>query len=134
LPDEVHSLAALEANSERVAKYLRRSRGAVPDKSRIAVTLDSGLVAQMNAACEAKGIVRDAFLERFIQFLVLGDDEYNSCISPLIKAAELLNNPRHEYAWNHHPYEDLIMTDGELDAAQRLPKDLSRLLEEPAND
>lgn len=134
LADEVESLAKLKPNSERAKKHLRQLRGAVPDKARIAVTLDADLVTRLNAVCEEKGIVRDAFLEEFIKFLVLGDHDGGSCSSPLVKAAELLGNPRHEYVWDQHPYEELTMTDREVDAVHRLPKDLIRLFEGENND
>lgn len=128
-PGEVESLEELEPNTEKSAKYVRQLRGALSNKVRIAVTLEKSLVERMNKACAKKGIVRDAFIENFIRFLALGDEEHGSCISPLVKVAELLCNPRHEYDFSHHPYEDLSMSDEVVDAVLRLPRDLSRFFE-----
>lgn len=129
LPDEVEDINSLRRNSDSAAKYLRQMRGSLGDKRRIAVTLDSDLVQRMNEVCKCKGIVRDAFLEQFIEYLVLGDHEHESCISPLVKAEVLLSNPRHEYDYSHHPYESLVLSDDDLKTATRLPKNLNELFD-----
>lgn len=129
LPEEVELLESLESNTEKSGKYLRQMRGALSNKERISVTLDKKLVKRMNKVCEEKCIVRDAFIEQFIKFLVLGDHEHGSCISPLDKVAVLLGNPRHEYEYkqHHHPYEQLSMTDEEVEKILNYPDSLSEI-------
>ena len=107
---ELDHLEKLSPNSEKVAKYLRQQRGAIPGKQKMVMTLDEELVSRMNQVCEAKGIVRDAFLEDFITYLLIGDSE-RDIVSPLLKASEYLNDPRRDWDQSEKPYEELHMTD-----------------------
>jgi hypothetical protein len=108
---EVDELEKIPANSPRARHYFRQLRGAIPEKARLAITLDDELVSRINAVCRAKGVVRDAFIESYIEFLVNGDKEGGSCISPLVKAAAILSNPRHEYDYSRPPYIEHHLSD-----------------------
>ena len=133
LAAEVEELEKLPANSARAQRFLRQLRGAIPDKARLAITLDTDLVERINAACQSKGIVRDAFIESYIWFLAHGDTEGDSCISPLVKAADFLRNPRREYNHAKHPYVGLYWSDEEV-ASAATPIDLKAIFGEPSDE
>lgn len=124
LPGEIDELRTLRPNTPRMAKVLRKERESLPDKVRIAVTLDVSLVEEMNVVCRSKGIVRDAFIESVIRFLAFGDEWGESCISPLVKAAALLSEPRREFNYHNHPHADLHATEEEREEAGRFLRSL----------
>lgn len=130
---EVDDLAEVPPNSPRAQRVLRQLRGAIPDKARIAITLDTELVKRINEVCAEKGIVRDAFIESYIAFLVLGDFAEGTCISPLEKARAILSDPRHEYYSAHPTYIDLHLPEEDISAATK-PLDLQALFREKRNE
>lgn len=130
---EVDELEKLPANSAGAQRLLRQLRGAIPDKARFAITLDTDLVERINAACKSKGIVRDAFIESYIRFLTQGDIEGDSCISPLVKAADFLRNPRREYSYSTPPYIDLYWSEEDMASAAN-PIDLKTLFREASDE
>lgn len=133
LGDEVDELDKIPANSARTQRYLRQLRGSIPDKTRLAITLDTVLVNRINAVCKGKGVVRDAFIESYIDFLVRGDVEHGSCVSPLAKAAAILSCPRRDYNFAHLAYGEHHLSDADL-AQVGKPTNFDEYFEEQRNE
>lgn len=103
LPHEVDLLSELPSHSERAAKFSKLSAQWFEDqKTRLGLKLDSELVQRINDVCREKGIVRDNFIETFLDFLVEGyEGEPSSLASPLGKVYELINDPYFEAYGTH---------------------------------
>src|SRR5574341_1163296 len=96
-------------------------------KKRLNITVDRGTAKSMNKLCREKRIPRDRFVSMYVDFLVKGDPE-GSCISPLVKAAQLIRDPRHEYmsSAGNNPYDDLHIPESTVQALDELLGDLVR--------
>lgn len=120
LPGEVKLLQELPVNSERAAKYVRlTSQSGEEQKTRFSLKLDSALVDQVTDLCRRKGIPRDLFIERFLDFLVNGyendGDLFDDVPAPLGKAYELITNPYWDADGELNIYEDLHYHDALFD-------------------
>jgi hypothetical protein len=81
-------------------------------KKKVVLTLETSVLAKLNAVCKEKGVLRDAFLESYLAYLL--KDNENDIGPPLYRILELLENPRTMYGWlpdGHRlmPYEELIV-------------------------
>lgn len=98
LPAEVDLLSEIPPHSERAARFSRLSAQWFEDqKTRLGLKLDSALVQRINDVCHEKGIVRDAFIGTYLDFLVDGYEGASDFVgSPLGKVYELIKDPYYE--------------------------------------
>jgi len=114
LPREVELLSELPPNSERAARFSKLSAQWFEDqKTRLGLKLDTALVQRINDVCREKGIVRDAFIGTFLEFLVDGyEGDSESVGSPLGKVFALIEDPYYEaYAGNINIYKRRLHLD-----------------------
>lgn len=138
LPDEIHSLSMIAANSEKGGRYLRENSGLSSvweidgvSPVKVNLNLDKEIVQDMNTVCNEKNVPRDVFMNDFLRFLVHGAAN-GFCGSPLAIASDLITNPRSQYVFNDGErsyYEDLSVTDEFVGAQERQHSELLRLAE-----
>ena len=122
LPIELDYLSRIKANSPMAAGLQKSARLASKSaKKKVVFTLETSVLGKLNAVCKEKGVLRDAFLESYLTYL-LKDDE-NDIGPPLYRILELLENPRTMYGWlpdgnRLMPYEELNV-DVRLEKNQR---------------
>ncbi len=116
LKEELDYLRQLPENSPK-GKKLSRTLLSNMDAQRLNITLPLALAEDISQVCGKIGVSRDAFVDTFIDFLVNGDQDFGSCVSPLVKIEAMLDNPRFEYCAveNANPYDSLIWTDESVD-------------------
>lgn len=111
LPVELDYLRRIKANSSIAAKFHKSVRLASKSKKKkVVLTLDKSLLEELNGICREKGVLRDAFIESYLTYL-LKDDE-NDIGPPLYRILELLKDPRTMYGWlpdgdRYMPYDEL---------------------------
>lgn len=128
LPQEVDLLGELPPNLERATRFSKLSAQWFEDqKTRLGLKLDYALVQRINDACREKGIVRDDFIETFLEFLVDGYEGDNDFVGPpLGKAYELINDPYYEAGGrNMNIYKEALhIDDSEFDSGHSLFRDV----------
>jgi hypothetical protein len=104
LPGEIALVEHLPANSElaelHASDLLTDTR-----QKKVAIRLNSRIVARLNKACAAKRIPRDAFCASFLRHVVRN----------LQFAADVLENPRSYWSDEGEPYRELVWTDEEIE-------------------
>jgi antitoxin component of RelBE/YafQ-DinJ toxin-antitoxin module len=120
LPQEVDLLSRLPPHSERATRFSKLSERIFEEqKTRLSLKLDSALVQRINDVCREKGLVRDAFIETFLSFLVdgtEGDSNLDFVPSPLGQIWQLINDPHYENrADNLNIYKPLHIEDSVFD-------------------
>lgn len=97
LENEIDLLEQVPKLKEATRTYFRlvAQRGNV-DKVKMGMKLSEELIVKINKVCKEKGIPRDLFIERFLNFLANGystGKPFEDIPSPLGKAAEYLEDP-----------------------------------------
>lgn len=138
LPEEIHSLSMIAANTEKGGRYLREHSGLSSSWEidgvtlvKINLNLDKKVVQDMNKVCTEKKVPRDVFMNNFLRFLVDGAAN-GLCGSPLAIASGLITNPRSQYVFTNGErsyHEDLSVTDEFIDAQEKQITELLRLAE-----
>lgn len=100
LPGEVQLLRRLAANSAKVERFLKMDRKVRQSSLvRVGITLDADVVEAINGVCSSKGIPRDLFIERCLEYLIRGPiPGEGDGPAPLPGAAELIVDPRSQWS------------------------------------
>jgi hypothetical protein len=111
LPTAIWWLRQAKENSttaERFWKSMRDVRGNSLQK--VAVLLDSGVLADLNAVCADKRIPRDQFFQAFLECLTTVPVNGNGP-APLPAALSLIENPWEQWSGsqNETPFDHIIM-------------------------
>ena len=105
LENEVEQLADIEPNSAIAADFLRPGRpGRSTSRMKVNLKLPESLIARINDVCAEKRVSRDSFIEAFFRFLAYGWPE-QGIISPLVKAADYLNDPYRDHSGPTNLYQ-----------------------------
>jgi hypothetical protein len=110
LPEAIHWLRRANANSPVAEKFWKAMRD-VRESSlqKVAVLLDSDLLADLNAACADKHIPRDQFFQTFLECLVQVPVNGNGP-APLPAARSLIENPWEQWSGvaDETPFDHII--------------------------
>jgi|GEM_PF-2097965 len=111
LEAELNYLREIKPNSSAQAKLRKLLRAdGVGELKKVVFTLNKSVVDELNAICREKGILRDAFVESYLRYLL--KDDQNDMGPPLYRMLELIEDPRCTYGFlpdgeRSMPYDEL---------------------------